>query len=198
MNYIIKPAATLFFTAVIVIAAVSYAYNITLEPIERQARRTRETAMMAVLPQASDFRLKQSREPSGSIVAVYEGFANGSFADGNFADGALVGFVVELSPVGYGGNIDLMVGISARDEKITGVRILRHNETPGLGALAAREGFYRRFDNKPLVPLTVVRSSPGEYEIAAITASTITTRAVTNAVNEAIEWYKSALEGGGR
>ncbi|MCL2233439.1 MAG: FMN-binding protein, partial [Treponema sp.] len=112
----------------------------------------------------------------------------------------LLGYVLALSPVGYSGNIDLMVGISARDEKITGVRILRHSETPGLGALAARESFYRRFDNRPLIPLTVVRSSPGEHEISAITSSTITTRAITNAVNEAINWYGAARsgEGGGR
>ena len=197
MNYIIKPAATLFFTAVITIAAVSVVYNLTLEPIERQARRTRETTMRAVLPAAADFReLVVERgggttaSKAGNIVAVFEGSSGG----------LLLGYIVALSPVGYSGNIDLMVGISARDEMITGVRILRHSETPGLGALAARESFYRRFDNRPLVPLSVVRTSPGEHEISAITSSTITTQAITNAVNEAINWYSAARsgEGGGR
>ena len=190
MNYILKPAATLFITAVITIAAVSVVYSLTLEPIERQARRTRETAMRAVLPAASDFRELALEGADGSITAVFEASSGG----------LLLGYVLALSPVGYSGNIDLMVGISARDEKITGVRILRHSETPGLGALAARESFYRRFDNRPLIPLTVVRSSPGEHEISAITSSTITTRAITNAVNEAINWYGAARsgEGGGR
>ena len=186
MNYIVKPAATLFITAVITIAALSVAYNLTLEPIERQARRTQEAAMRAVLPQASDFR-ELAAEKSGSITAVFEGLSGGE----------LIGYVIELSPTGYGGTITVMVGISAQDEKITGMRVLRHSETPGLGALAAREAFYRRFDNRPLVPLAVVRSSPGEHEISAITSSTITTKAITNAVNEAIAWFQ-AERGGGR
>ena len=189
MNYIIKPAATLFITAVITIAAVSIVYNQTFEPIERQTRRTQEAAMRAVLPQADDFR-ELAAEASGSIAAVFEGSSGGQ----------LIGYVVALSPVGYSGNIDLMVGISARDEKISGMRILRHSETPGLGALAARESFYRRFDDRPLVPLAVVRTSPGEHEISAITSSTITTRAITDAVNEAINWFETVRsdEGGGR
>jgi len=185
MNYIIKPALTLFITAVITIAALSVVYSFTLEPIQRQQRRTQEAAMRAVLPQADGFR-EAAAERSGSIVAVYEGLRGGD----------LVGYVVALSPVGYSGPIDLMVGISVPDEKISGMRILRHSETPGLGALATRESFYRRFDNRPLAALTVVRAAPGEHEIMAITSSTITTRAVTNAVNEAITWYQAARRGG--
>ncbi|MCL2381402.1 MAG: RnfABCDGE type electron transport complex subunit G [Treponema sp.] len=178
MNYIIKPAVTLFVTAVITIAALSVVYNLTLEPIERQIQRTQEAALRAVLPGAEEFRLIEAETP-GSIVAVYEGLTGG----------VLVGYVVELSPAGYGGTIDLVAGISVPDERITGMRILRHSETPGLGALAARENFYQRFDNRPLVPLEVVRYSPGEHQISAITSSTITTRAVTGAVNEAIRWF---------
>ena len=178
MNYILKPALTLFITAVITITALSVAYNVTLEPIARQQQRTHEAAMRAVLPEASGFR-QLALEKSGSITAVYEALSGDE----------LIGYVVELSPVGYGGNIDMVVGISVLNEKIAGMRIMRHSETPGLGALAVREVFYRRFDDRPLVPLTVVRGASGENEISAITSSTITTRAVTNAVNEAIDWY---------
>jgi len=178
MNYILKPAATLFITAVITISVLSVAYNVTLEPIARQQQRTHEAAMRAVLPEASAFR-QLAVETPGSIAAVYEALI----------DSGIIGYVVELSPVGYSGNIDMVVGISVRNEKITGMRILRHSETPGLGALATRDVFYRRFDNRPLVPLRVVRGYSGENEISAITSSTITTMAITNAVNEAIDWY---------
>ena len=180
MNYIVKPAATLFITAAVTIAALSVVYERTLQPIERQRQRTQEAAMSAVLPQASGFR-ELTAQTSGSITAIFEGLRAGE----------LIGYVVELSPVGYSGNIDMVVGICALDEKITGMRILRHSETPGLGALAAREAFYRRFDGRPLVPLTVVRYATGEHEISAITSSTITTRAITNAVNEVVAWFKS-------
>ena len=179
VKYIIKPALTLFLIAAIVIAALSVVHTLTLEPIETQKRNTREAAMREVLPQASGYR-EIPAEISGSITAVYKG-ENG---------GDLRGYVLQCSPEGYSGSIDILVGISAVDEKITGMRVLRHSETPGLGALAVKEDFYRRYDGKPLEPLGVARTSPGENEIQAITSATITSKAVTGAVNEAIEWYK--------
>jgi len=179
ISHVVRPALTLFITAVLVIALLGGVHALTFHPIERQKRRTQEAAMREVLPGASEYREMQTVK-SGSISAVYEGLDGDSVA----------GFVVELSPKGYSGHIDLIVGISASDKKITGIRVLRHTETPGLGALAVSADFYRRYDNRELVPLGVVRTSPGRNEIQAITSATITTRAITNAVNEAIAWYQ--------
>jgi electron transport complex protein RnfG len=186
MKYIIKPAATLLITAVITVAALSIAYNFTLDPIERQKRRTQEAILREVLPKASEYREMQI-EKTGNITAIFEGL----YTSEALLDEVLIGYVVQLSPEGYSGKIDLMVGFSIGDERITGMRVLRHTETPGLGALATREDFYRRYDSLSLVPLRVVRNNPGENEIQAITSATITTRAITNAINEAIEWYNS-------
>ncbi|MCL2442212.1 MAG: RnfABCDGE type electron transport complex subunit G [Treponema sp.] len=183
MKYILKPAFFLFFTAVIVVAFLSVVYALTKDPIERQKERTREVVKKAVFPNASDFK-EISINKTGSINAVFECY------EGN----NMIGYIVELSPKGYSDNIDIMVGIALPDEKISGMRVMRHSETPGLGALAVKEEFYRRYDNLPLKPLVVVRSSPGENEIQAITSATITTRAITNAVNEAIEWVKRRIE----
>jgi electron transport complex protein RnfG len=98
--------------------------------------------------------------------------------------------VRELAPSGYSGAINMMVGISSVENKVTGMRVLKHSETPGLGAHAVYEKFYSRFIGKNLVPLNVVKIPTGNAnEIEAITAATITTRAITEAVNEAIEWY---------
>ena len=188
LKYVLKPALTLFLTSAVVITALSVANNLTTEPIERQKRKTQEAAMREVLP-ASEYR-ELKVEKTGSIVAVYEG--RQSETDGN----QLAGYVIQLSPEGYSGNIDLLTGISVPDEKISGMRVLRHSETPGLGALAVKENFYQRYDNRDLIPLGVARSSPGENDIAAITSATITTRAITNAVNEAIEWYLTTARQG--
>lgn len=181
IKYVLKPAATLFITAVITVVALSLVYNFTLEPIEKQKRKTQETAMKEVLPGAVEYRAVQE-ETVGSIVAIYEGWYNND----------LKGYVVQLSPEGYSGKIDMIVGISLPNRQITGMRVLRHTETPGLGAQAVKEDFFRRYNNKELVPLKVVRASPGENEIQAITSATITTRAITNAVNEAIKWYMAS------
>ncbi|MDR0502769.1 MAG: RnfABCDGE type electron transport complex subunit G [Treponema sp.] len=180
MNYILRPAAALLITAVIVVAALSVVYNLTLEPIEKQKQKTQEAAIRDVLPGTTDFREIQI-ENTGDITAVFECTSGGT----------LTGYVVRLSPEGYSGNIDLITGISASSEKISGMRIMRHSETPGLGALAVKENFYRQYDNRALAPLSVTRTSPGVNDIQAITSATITTRAVTKAVNEAVEWYIS-------
>ena len=178
MKYIIKPAAALFLIAAITTALIGLVYRLTLEPIADQHRRTRERTMREVLPQAGEFR-ELDLSLSGTMVKVYEGRRAGD----------IIGYVIELAPNGYSGEINMMVGISRADNNIAGMRILRHTETPGLGSHAARGTFYRRFDGRALSPLSVVKSYPGAGEIEAITSATITSRAVTYAVNEAIEWY---------
>jgi len=183
MKYIVKPAVTLLVTAVVTVAALSVVEALTREPIKEQKRKTQEAAMREVLPRATEY-LEIDVEKTGSISAVYEGYYSSEALD----DKILIGYVVQLSPEGYSGNIDIVAGLYLGENVIYGIRVLRHTETPGLGARAVEEFFYSRFDGLPLVPLTVVRTSPGENEIQAITSATITTKAITDAVNEAIEW----------
>ena len=180
MKHILKPALSLFIIAVVVTALLAWASNLTAEPIANQLKKTREKTMKEVLPAADIFN-KMPVSLTGSITGVYEG------KKGN----EITGYVIDLAPNGYSGAINMMVGISKNDNAITGMRVVKHSETPGLGALAVTENFYRRYDGKKLVPLRVVKSAPGSNEIEAITGSTITTRAVTGAVNEAIEWFNA-------
>ena len=181
MKHVIKPALALFTIAAVATTLLSLVQDLTLAPIQNQRSRTQENAMRAVLPEAMEFR-EVAAQASGNISRVFEGFA----------EGRLIGNVVELSAPGYSGAINIIVGISVVRNEVTGMRVIRHSETPGLGALAARESFYRRFDGRQLVPLRVVTASPGEDDIEALTGATITTRAVTDAVNEAIEWYNAS------
>jgi electron transport complex protein RnfG len=194
MKYIIKPAASLFIAAAITVAALSFVYNKTYEAIEKQKSKAQEKAMRELLPKADNFNEIQI-EGTGSITAVYEGRSGNANSD----NGGLIGYVIKLSPEGYSGEIDFLAGISADEKQITGIRILRHSETPGLGALAVKEEFFGQFAKRALTPLTVTRTAPGKDEIQAITSATITSRAITNAVNEALEWYwviqsRSAIE----
>ena len=178
MKHIIKPALALFTIAAVASTLLVLVQDLTSEPIENQRRRTQENGMRAVLPEALSFNLI-SNEVSGNIDSIYEGMGMSGLA----------GYVADLSIIGYAGEINILVGISTTENKISGMRVLRHNETPGLGALIARESFFRLFDNRELVPLRVVTSSPAENDIQALSGATISTRAITNAVNEAIEWF---------
>ncbi|MCL2230622.1 MAG: RnfABCDGE type electron transport complex subunit G [Treponema sp.] len=178
MKYIVKPALTLFITAVIVVAALSVVYNFTKEPIERQKRKTQETVLKQVIPQASLYTEIET-EKKGSMSAVFKALAGNE----------IIGYIVQLSPEGYSGKIDFLVGFSASQNYITGLRVMRHTETPGFGSKVLKEKFYGQYNYLPLSPLKVVRNNPGPGDIQAITSATITTKAITNAVNEAIEWY---------
>ena len=180
-KHILKPAFELFIIAAITTTLLILVHALTLEPIQNNHRKTQEKMMREVIAKAEHFEEIQTKK-SGSIVRVFEALN----------EGKIIGYVVELAPKGYDDTISMIVGISKADKAISGMRVLKHTETPGLGALAVSEKFYRQYNGKKLVPLKVVKppSRPREDEIDAITSATITTRAVTNAVNEAIEWYQ--------
>jgi len=179
MKHIINPALYLFIVAAIATSVLVVVHAITLEPIENQIRAAQERTMTAVLPEADDFN-EIEVELSGSMVAVFEGTAHGQ----------RVGFVVSLAPMGFSGPIDMMVGISLGDNRVSGMRVVRHSETPGLGCPIMREPFFSRFDNRPLNPLTVVRGGASGDEIDSLAAATITTDAVVKGFNDAVEWFR--------
>ena len=88
--------------------------------------------------------------------------------------------VVWYTP-GYGGDVKVLTGID-QNLKVTGIRILEHSETPGLGANSTRESFYTQYNGKTK-EIGVKKNSPGENDIQALSGATVTSRAVTSAVN---------------
>ena len=100
-------------------------------------------------------------------------------------DGNVLGSVVVNVAKGYGGDISVMTGVD-KDGKVTGVNILSHSETAGLGANAVKESFRDQFVGL-VKGITVSKDKPGENSIDALTGATVTSRAVTKAVNAAIE-----------
>lgn len=110
----------------------------------------------------------------------------------------LVGCAFPVSQNGYGGQVSAVVGIRANGS-ISAVEIIDvSNETPGLGQNAKKTDFTDQFKEKKSA-LSVVKSAPGENEINAVTGATITSRAVTNAVNFAFTLYEAVeKEGAGQ
>lgn len=101
-------------------------------------------------------------------------------------DGKVIGYVVtSYDEKGYGGRITVMTGIDSQG-KVTGVSILDMSETAGLGANAKRDSFREQFIGK-IKNITVSKDEAGENSIDALTGATVTSRAVTRAVNAAIE-----------
>ncbi|HJB97032.1 MAG TPA: RnfABCDGE type electron transport complex subunit G [Candidatus Acutalibacter pullicola] len=176
---ILKPTAVLFIICVVVSAALAGTNLLTEDRIAQQALQTAEESRKVVLPAADTF---ESQEGG----AYYTGSAGGE----------TVGYVFETGASGYGGTVSVMTGIDV-EGTITGVVILSHDETPGLGANAEKPDFLNQYlQPAPEGGLSVIKyQTPGEGQIEAMTGATITSSAVTDAVNQAIAQFY-AVKGG--
>lgn len=174
---VIKPAVTLFVISAVAAALLGVVSEVTKEPIAIQEKKVLDASMQAVMPDATSFTLVEDAALTGSVTAVY------------VADNG--GCVITTAPGGFGGAVNTMVGIDA-DGVITGLRVTKHAETPGLGANATQPSFYEQFAGKS--GSVAVTKDGGE--IVSITSSTITSRAVADGANEALEWF--AANGGAK
>jgi electron transport complex protein RnfG len=90
---------------------------------------------------------------------------------------------------GYGGDVGLMVGIDTKDNKLLGVGVTTHAETPGMGAKAKTDpSFVAQFKDLPLAGPINVTGDGGT--INAISGATLTSRAVCSATNDAAKIFE--------
>ena len=148
---------------------------ITKGPIEENAARAAAETRTRLLASASTFEQVELEEDS-AMDSCYEGFD---------AEGNSVGYVVETTVGGYGGEIVVTVGMDS-ENVITGINVGGENfsETAGLGALAKEPAFTDQFTGKT-VPLKLVKGNApkGDDTIDAISGATITSTAVNGGVN---------------
>lgn len=103
-----------------------------------------------------------------------------------------VGYAVSLSEKGYGGDIDMMIGILP-DGTVNGISIIEMSETPGLGDNAKKPEFINMFSG---IKNDEIALSKDGGKIEALSGATVTSRAVTKGVKRAVEIVKTKLEGG--
>lgn len=169
---IVKPALILFLVCLITACALAGTNMLTQEKILQQQVEKANKARQAVLSQAASFE-----EKDGYLI-------------GKNASGEIEGYVFTTVSKGYGGEITVMTGV-LKSGKISAVTILSHSETPGLGANTAKEDFCGQYAGCDADKgVSVTKSVPKAGEIAAVTSATISSKAVTAAVNEALEMYK--------
>ena len=107
-----------------------------------------------------------------------------------------IGYVMKINVKGFHGPIDFVIAIS-KDDKVTGMKVLSHNETPGLGAKITEDKFMQRFKDKPATDyLEAVKVTPNkDNEVEAISGATTSSKASVSAVNEAITFYLESIKG---
>ena len=185
MKDILKLGVTLFAICAVAALVLGVTNNITAPVIEERNIQASNEARKIVLSEADEFKELDGMN-SDIVLEVYEGIK----------DGQVIGYTIKTSSKGYGGAIELMVGIS-KDGKITGVEIGNHSETPGLGSKATEPMFKNQYVNKDVLNslLVVKGSTNNDNEISAISGATITSNGVTNGVNAAMKIYNEKLSG---
>lgn len=180
---IFVPTISLFLICIVVSALLAGTNELTKGPIAEIQAQTAADAMKSVCSEAETFEGEKGLE-----LELYRGLDSA---------GNVVGYAVPSVYKGYGGDIEVMVGIDLEGQ-VTGVEILSHGETPGLGANCTKKEFTDMFKQSAPDGFTVVKDSTGgeDGRIDALTGATITSNAVTQAVNRALDIYNS-LEGGG-
>ncbi|MBO5552041.1 MAG: FMN-binding protein [Lachnospiraceae bacterium] len=191
----------LIVTCITVVAGMllGFVYNITKEPIARGQAEARIASQQEVFAEAERFEEVNGLE-DGAFTGQFEaGLADNAITgvrlnsiDKAYGSGdSQIGYVVDVTDSdGYGGDIEIMVGISSDNGsyKINGISFLALSETAGMGMKAKESPFIDEFRNlgadKPIVYTKTGKSA--DNEIDAISGATITTSAVTDAANAAV------------
>lgn len=185
MRDIIKLTLFLLVISGIAGAGLSYVNGLTGPLIEKQILQQKIDGFKEVYPQSDRVEnesakyLQEPHDPGLKEVNIA------------YRNDAPAGVIYAVESKGYSGPISLLAGFDIATAKITAIKVLSQRETPGLGAKAQESGFQERYKNKNSAEaLEVTKKAPAkENQIEAITASTITTKAVTKAVNAAREHF---------
>lgn len=198
----LKEAAILFGITLMAGLLLGFVYELTKEPRRLQQEKAVQEACIAAFPEAEEQGIElqfeatdyvpeeelaaELAEMNVEIGAVFEAYSNGSF----------YGYVVEsASTKGYGGAIVLYVGVGT-DGTVRGVSITEISETPGLG-MEAPNVLTPQFEGRRVESFVFTKTgAAAENEVDAISGATITTRAVTNAVNGGLKAALKLLGGG--
>ena len=164
--------------------------SVTASTIAQRNEQANAEARKLVLESAQDFEeVKDVKTDNSKGVEVSEIY------EAKDASGNAVGYTLKVLPSGYGGTIELMVGIDSAKGQVSGINVVSNSETAGLGAKSTDPEFSDQYKGKPLEELSVLKNgTPGDTEIKAISGATITSTAVTNGVDAAIEVYNNSLK----
>lgn len=195
LQAMIKDAFVLFAITLLSGLILGFVYELTKEPIRLQQERAIKEACQEVLQEAQEFE-KIAFEPSEILREnlASNGVKVGTVYQATSTAGEKLGYVIESSSSeGYGGTITLYVGVLA-DGTLNGVSILKINETPGLG-MRAEEVLVPQFAGRQENSFIYTKTgSTAENEIDAITGATVTTEAVTYAVNGGLAAAQELLQ----
>lgn len=169
------------------VALLAFVNELTKGPIAEANMKTLNEALKQVLPEFTNNPVSQSdtvySEKNGKKIVDFIIYP----AE---VDGKWIGSAVEATSLGFGGELKVLVGFDANGN-IYNYSLLSHAETPGLGSKA--DIWFKEGQKGSIIGLnpgtTVLKVNKDGGQVDAITASTITTRAFLNAVNDAYKAF---------
>ena len=169
--YVLRLAVTLLVITAVVAGLLAGVNSVTKPVIDQLNAEKTQKAIETVLEGGYHTVIEDYADATGLVSKVYQGDN---------------GYALEVTPGGFDNTITMMVGV-ANDGTVTGISVISHTETAGLGAVAAAstsagESFRGQFVG--MGGSVSVTKDGGE--VNAITGATITSRAVTTGVNAAL------------
>lgn len=188
----LRTGVILFVFALVATALLVFTFTRTEPTIERSRQAEKLALLSQVLPPAlydNDLLASQQSVPPDDLLGTRQPSAMWIARRGD----TVTAVVLEaVAPDGYGGDINLAVGIDVNGD-VTGVRVTAHRETPGLGDYIERskspwiEQFVGKSLSAPEAKHWKVAKDGGSFDARA--GATITPRAVVKAVRNALEYF---------
>ena len=176
---IIKPVGVLLAICIIIPLALSVTNKVTAKKIAELEKENSKKNMQSLVS-ADDFE-----KCSDGEIEYYAAVKGGETA----------AYIFTESAKGYGGDVSVMTAVKP-DGTVAGVAILDvSGETPGLGQNAAKESFFSQYIGlKKGVSVLKNGAKAENNEVDAVTGATITSTAVTRAVNKALDDFEKVKE----
>ena len=190
MNKTIKLGLILLaFTAIA--AGILGFLNLQTEDIIAEVQiKANNEARQEVLPNGEDFeeleesKFKEVTKDTPMVEEIYEGLSGGE----------VMGYTIKTVISGYSGPITVMTGVDM-EGTIAGMKVVSNTETPGLGANASNDEYEDQYKEKSAEgDIELVKNNPSDEQVEALTGATITSKAVTDSVNEAIKAYNNRVK----
>ena len=185
-KYLFKLAGILMVICAIVAALLGIVNGVTADKIAALQAEKLQQSLQVVFPGAEFTEvevtddlvtLAASPDAESGLAAIYAASTGG--------------YALEVKPTGFGGSIDMIVGIDG-DGNVTGISVISHSETAGIGTKIVADkpnkngvGVLTQFVGRGAGEGNLFTVNSGSNEVDAISGATVTTKAITRGVNAA-------------
>lgn len=170
--------------SVIASALLAVTFVPTSEQLKKNYEEARTATLAELMPQATEFEAVY-----GDQIINDDGDREILYYRAKDSSGNIVGYAFFRQHPGAQGLLEVAGGVDASFNEITGMSVMSHSETPGLGSKITEPAFRDQFNGVKLADLSLSKSGGA---IDSITGATISSQAVVDALNAQVEVIEGA------